>query len=330
MAERTGALDVASTLDAPPIKGKRGPVRGPCPTCGTVFRSYGAKIYCSLTCYQQSPEMRARLRAQSAALQARQYVATGHPPTVPLEGACLQCGQPFALKPTQVGKKKYCSRRCYRAFMAARFDRWIANPESIALPQCYDEFLTQGCLPCLVAGCDWVGEHLGMHVNLAHGLTARQFKRLAGFNVTTGLVTPEVSAMLASRAHLWDPPTAAALSALFGHPPHRTTPSLEGREHLRKSKALLGQADSGRTDCCRQCGVPITLPLMGIRYYCSVPCRTAWEQTHAPRADLACALCGTVFLGSPGQTRRAAKHGKPVFCGSVCRQRHNGQQRRKA
>ena len=56
--------------------------------------------------------------------------------------------------------KKFCSKDCRRLHYAERFDRWVANPETLALPQCYDEFLMQEELPCLIDGCEWKGKHL--------------------------------------------------------------------------------------------------------------------------------------------------------------------------
>lgn len=47
-------------------------------------------------------------------------------------------------------KSKVCGSRCYRLFMAGRFDRWIVNPQTISLPQNYDEFLVKKELPCLI------------------------------------------------------------------------------------------------------------------------------------------------------------------------------------
>lgn len=308
------------------IIGRRGPVRGPCLTCGVAYRSYGAKKYCSMRCYQLSPECQQRLRTQARAILAKHLAVAGFDGNQRLQTLCLFCETLFFLKPSQIWKKKYCSTQCYRAFMEERFDRWIANPESIALPQCYDEFLLQHELPCLIDGCEWVGEHLGTHVNLAHGLVAREFKKIAGFNVTTGLVTPRLSQALGSRPHLQDCIASADFLAHRGKFPVQTPDrslSLEGREHLRKGQAVARQGNSQKRGVCRQCGADIVLPITGVRYYCSIQCRTTWKQNNAWTAEVICAYCGISFQGSHQQSLRYHRDYSVVVCSMQCRSRLN-------
>jgi hypothetical protein len=100
---------------------------------------------------------------------------------------CLKCGKEFHARESE--RKKYCNEICRRQYMAERFDRWIASPETIALPQNYDEFLTQEKLPCLVDGCNFEGHKLSLHMNLTHGVTEREFKKLAGFNLSSGITS---------------------------------------------------------------------------------------------------------------------------------------------
>ena len=260
------------------------------------------------------------MQSTTLARAARQRAAM--PSDERLSKPCLYCGMAVFCKPYQYRSKKYCSRRCFRAFMAERFDRWLANPESIALPQCYDEFLTQDVLPCLVEGCDWVGQHLGTHVNQAHGVTARNFKQLGGFNVGTGLVTPAISDALASRPHLVNsllPPD------WVGHPPAPAPyHSLESREHASKSRTLaIALHVPTQTITCRHCGAAVLQPYMGNQLYCSVACRTSWAQAHQRRLQAICVVCGALFLASYAQTRRH-EQGLPVTCSHVCRGILNG------
>jgi len=142
---------------------------GPCPTCGKMFRSRLAdKVYCSLDCYTKSDELLERLKRHNEE-KSKEWV-------------CLQCGKDA---PRQ---RKFCDNFCRRRFFAERFDRFIANPEEIALPQNYDEFLNRDELPCLIEGCDWCGEGLAYHVNFHHGITPGKFRELVGFNKTTALM----------------------------------------------------------------------------------------------------------------------------------------------
>ena len=119
--------------------------------------------------------------------------------------------------------------------MAKRFDRWIASPKNMYSPQCYDEFMTQEELPCLIEGCDWVGVHLGLHVNQAHGIAARDFKRATGFNYGTGLVGIELHKIMSNRAQNQVVPTPPEG---FGGGIPRDYTSLEGIEHRKKAWAL--------------------------------------------------------------------------------------------
>ena len=72
----------------------------------------------------------------------------------------------------------------------------------IALPQAFDEFLTSDVLPCLVEGCDWKGHHLSMHMNQTHGVTAENFKKLAGFNLGSGIVSAPLHQHYCERDHV--------------------------------------------------------------------------------------------------------------------------------
>ena len=53
----------------------------------------------------------------------------------------------------------------------------------------WDEFLAQESLPCIVDGCDWIGDNLSIHANHAHGITADELKESLGFNRHSGLIS---------------------------------------------------------------------------------------------------------------------------------------------
>ncbi len=312
------------------VKGKRGPVApDPCHQCGCRFRSYSNKSYCSFQCYRVSAVFKARTREQINQVNARQRAAAGaDDPTCPtVTTTCPACSKE-TVRPFGKRDRRFCSKVCKRQFFADRFDRWIANPESIALPRNYDEFLTRDELPCLVAGCDWVGRNLGIHANHAHGITADRLKELAGFNKGTGLVTPELSRHLAERPCLTDPNRVA--SFVVNRPDPTTLgnragrqPRLEAKEHWQKVNALKvathEAADKPAREC-RHCGGPVPQPAIGARYYCNDTCRNRYyhdRHFHRAVAVLSCSHCGKEFMGNRAQQLKAAA-GRNVACTQGC------------
>lgn len=302
-----------------------------CPECGKNFGSRYPKRYCSMKCYVSSGQFKEMIRANASKANAAYVIKmTGKPPAPSVEVKCLNCGRQWIDKPSR--KRKFCNHRCYRAYMAGRFDRWIASPQLIALPQSYDEFLCQETLPCLVDGCEWVGKSLGNHVNFAHGIPAAEFKRAAGFNITTGLVTPEVSEAMSERPHYVDmigvrpcmgPPSAQPLT--------RGYQSLEGREHAIKTRVLLGSTVKLPERICANCGKQYE-PVWGAwnSRYCTTECRDAFYAKNGdPKTQrarlvwLQCHRCSKDFHGSNQQVLGDSR-GKPVFCSTHCRQIHNG------
>lgn len=257
------------------------PNRGPCKTCGTVFFSRTAKIYCTIGCYVKSEQFKNMLQAnieKSLAPEVRQRMAVAA-----CKGemvACLECGAEV-YSPNSERKRKFCTRVCYRAYLAKRFDRWIANPEGMALPQCYDEFLNQSVLPCVIHGCTWKGRHLTTHINTAHGIARNEFKRATGFNLSTGVIAKPLAQLLQGRALqgvALTPPDkeALALAQAAAVKPFRRYRSAEGREHAQKARALMG---AGPERVCAGCGVVFQQSTpFGRTLYCSFPCR---DRTYA-------------------------------------------------
>ena len=336
----------------PAIKGKRGPLRGPCQNCGEMYRSYGAKKYCSMKCYMTDPEVKRRLTSQ---IKKAQEELLGREVGTSVEWTCIQCGAKKETSLYSEKKKKYCNSVCYRAYMAARFDRFVANPETVALPQCYDEFLDREELPCLVEGCDWIGKHLGCHVNFAHGITASQLKEMAGFNRTTGLISKDLAQIMSDRpqGHLAIPPVN------YEKVPSSSKVSirLEGKEHLVKAYAIHGglalkegvdryrlenpdwkekTSEQRRVDAKNKTGmfavVGTTCTICGSDFkgtlhqaaldvrICSSECSRRWHHENwiAKKIwPLTCAQCLFCFLGTYAQ-HKSGKKGKRVYCSKDC------------
>ncbi len=293
---------------------RKGPHKGICKLCGAPFSSKEkGKIYCSMTCYTSDPEAKARLTALNKARGGT------------VNNRCVNCNRDMAElkgKPSKLNKKKYCSQLCRREYFASRFDRWIANPETIALPQCYDEFLTKEELPCLIDGCDWVGQHLGHHVNFAHGISAEDFKKLVGFNKGTGLVTPELHRIrseisiemgLGQKGDFFPPGWARGNGGV--------SPSLEAKEHCAKARALI-QAREPESSKCEYCGNPMLVGPMGkTKRFCSVECRS--ESYNEAKFDLVCGYCKKEFKGNRLQERSRRLHGNLVACSGHCKGKMN-------
>lgn len=255
---------------------------GPCETCGAMFMSRRPKPFCSMTCYTASPRFRAMLEANRDKIGARPGVVMSPEMRAKIAeklrtgemAECLECRAEVYVKKGQTGKRKFCSTVCYRAYMAKRFDRWVASPEQMALPQCYDEFLDRHELPCLVAGCNWRGLSLTAHMNFAHGVKREDFKRAAGFNLHTGVIAKPLAESLQGRELVG----IAAVAEAFPEGLPRPTAvqrykSLEGKEHYVKGRALR-LAEPGPMRVCHGCGIIFQQSsVFGRAKYCSAGCR---------------------------------------------------------
>jgi hypothetical protein len=250
------------------------PNRGPCSHCGKEFFSRTAKKYCTLECYINSDQFRERITGDSenarAFKAARKSAADKRRLTVVEENTkpCLHCLSPFHSQPRH--KRKFCSKSCYRKYLAERFDRWVASPKDISLPQNFDEFLTQNTLPCLIDGCGWEGDHLSVHMNLAHGVKASEFKRAAGFNLSTGVISQPHRDMLEAR-----PLAGVGLKPGRGVPPSKRSGyhSHEAREHATKARQML----AGESRKCSSCGGDFA-PQNYSQRFCTKACRLgAWH-----------------------------------------------------
>jgi hypothetical protein len=301
---------------------KERPQYGPCPTCGKMFESRYPKRFCSMNCYVGSPEHKAAGKLAMEAAWRKQTAKPDHERYNREHRHCLECDKDFAVQPAK--RKKFCSHACYRVYMAKRFDRWIANPQRIALPQAYDEFLTSEELPCLVAGCEWVGQNLSCHMNLAHGVPADEFKRAAGFNLSTGVVSLPTHQALVDRAVDYASYGMAALATVRASTAGMTRRyrSKEAGEHFHKARAMAG---GGPTRVCDGCGKPFVQSTpYGRAKFCTTTCRDRAyaRRIIADRHEQICAQCTRRFSGSHYQARSAAA-GAPVFCSASCRAKNN-------
>lgn len=308
------------------------PLYGPCPTCGAMFESRYAKTYCTMRCYTASPAFKERQRAGSrAALLAKGCDLE------PTQWACLQCGvERHDISKNEARKRKFCSKSCRRTYFAERFDRWVASPQTLALPQAYDEFLDAEELPCLVDGCGWHGQLLSYHMNVAHGVPKDEFKEMAGFNKGTGVIGSAVRKKLESRdfSYLADVPEWGAYQDGRSLPhDFRCTASLEGREHRHKSVALrVLEAPTLAPRICQGCGAEFT-PDNNLAHgalYCTETCRTKfYYNSKGASSSGTCASCGASFETSSRPQRASIAAGRPVVCSPSCRAKLNSQKRRR-
>jgi len=288
---------------------------GPCPTCGDSFKSKRkAKKYCSLGCFLNDPKTAETLRQNNEAKKSRDE--------------CPICGK------EKRAARTTCSRQCWRVYLSERFDRWIASPSQIALPQNFDEFLSQETLPCLVDGCEWIGDRLGQHINMVHGITAEEFKSLAGFNKRSGLVSIEESrrmsnlaSQLFSEGRIGQSFAEYLASVKDGEidAPKATAPkaTLEYVEHRTKSITLRTRKTKTRT--CDICDAKYeTFGHAHNSKYCSVGCRKAAYKDMESRLRfmMRCSFCGAMFTGNRNQSRRHER-GDKVACSKDCRHKMN-------
>ena len=300
------------------------PLSGPCKTCGVMFKSHGSKIrqFCSLNCYIVSPQFIKMSMASCTPASVAKMRATRLENWKPTLNTCVQCGDEFRVKPGRKNKKTTCSKACYRLFFAKRFDRWIANPQEIALPQGFDEFLTQDLLPCLVTGCGWRGHQLSMHMNVIHGVPAQHFKKLAGFNLHSGIVSLSTHQNLSARAKVGVALNPSPFTGVFPIQFERYR-SLESREHAVKARSMAG---NGPQRLCLGCQVEFTQRTpFGKTLFHSIACRTKHYagQAGVKHHILSCVVCGSAFKGSRAQQLRA-EYGRPVCCTDRCKGSLNG------
>ena len=250
------------------------PNRGACGGCGEEFYSRREAKFCGMKCYTGSTQFTDMLADARAKFITPEIIAKRAASQLRGESKpCLECGSDVYVKKSKL-KKKFCSKGCYRSYMAKRFDRQIASPDQMTLPQGYDAFLDRNELNCLITGCDWTGKHLSGHMNAAHGIQAYDFKRAAGFNKNTGVVSKDSAQALRERSlqgvaldrTAWG--TAESMTAMNNRIKYNST---EGSEHRAKARALAG---NGPLRTCSGCGCVFTQSTpFGKTLYCTKECR---------------------------------------------------------
>lgn len=211
-----------------------------CQHCGEYFSKRRNK-FCSQKCYFASELWRKAHVERVEKLKKPK-----------IELVCLNCGEKFYVIVSIAKRKggaKFCHYVCYREYFVKRFDRFIVSSVEVPLMQNFDQFMTQERLPCPLPECAWIGKNLGQHVNFCHGITASDFKEMAGFNRTTGLVCPELArhlskrskAMIDGKNHLLGTSDDVDRSNNGKYEPRPET-----IEHRRKSKALRERHGANR------------------------------------------------------------------------------------
>lgn len=303
------------------VVGRKGPERGPCLVCGAMFRSYALRKYCSLGCYLSSPQLQDRLRASNikkTAEAAQRLGIDGQP----LECECEHCRATFRVARLH-RRRRFCTPQCRRKHYAERFDRWIANPSTLALPQNYDEFFSSEVLACPIEGCNWEGYDLGRHANFTHGVDAPKMRELLGCNRGTALCTPAISEARREVALAIGLPLMAVPFPKGISTPNTVPPSLEAKEHQKKASAELRHAFEPIERTCRVCGSGFLQTAPGLKKFCSIDCRSRQVSYGHPKVhECVCCVCGNSFLGTKAQSANSAK-GR-AMCSLVCRGRRLG------
>lgn len=308
------------------VVGRVPPRVGVCKTCLAEFRSTDDRGFCSLACYSASPEANQRLRdAVGTNLRWRRERLAAMPKS--LDHKCDECGKEFSVK-RLCDRRRFCCTLCYRTWYKNRFDRWIANPQTIALPQNYDEYFSGKEMMCPVAGCRWFGRNLGAHADKSHGIPVGEMKRILGCNKSTPLVTPDVSDKLSLIAHerdlpslgvQWKPGESGVRTEGIGN-------RLEAREHRRKSRMIRDLSEKPAIEhTCEGCREKFTSEHTYSRY-CTKRCRDRFYQTVKFKDfDLTCANCGRQFKGRGEQRRNPS-----ACCGIQCRNERNAKLKARA
>lgn len=289
-----------------------------CKHCGRRFESkYSQKLFCTMACYRNSPQFQRMLRENAKRIAEAKRAEAQNGDSTRRTVQCLNCRKEMFTMPSRA-VHKYCSSKCYREYMVGRFDRFIASPESLALPQNYDEFLSGDELHCLIEGCGWSGLALSSHMNYAHGIPKEKFKELAGFNAGTGVVTAAYAERLSelrlasgfNAEHMERLRSMASRPAVYKGA--ASSRRLEGKEHAAKGNALRVKPE--RTIICRGCGCTV-ITVEVARLYCSDACRGRYYQRENKKEQypLRCTICTTVFNGNVEQKRRSDR-GLKVVC----------------
>lgn len=260
---------------------RKGTMSGPCLECSKMYPTKKTdRQYCSMSCYTKSDAFKKRL--QKSSIKGREASKLNWDEK--MKAKCSYCEEVFRSPRSRDNKKglqAFCSSLCYRKYKAELFDIWTANPQQIGSITNYDEFLTgDSLLSCPIDSCEWEGKHLSVHVVNHHGLLARDFKKLAGFNITSGLVCEDTHKKLCDR-----PLAGTALKGDILSIYKKRNPifggyiSEERRQSCKKTIAMLSQ-ENGPDRVCAGCGVTFQqASYFGRQKYCAIKCRTEHYRT---------------------------------------------------
>jgi len=168
-------------------------------------------------------------------------------------------------------------------------------------------------------------------MNQVHGVPAREFKRAAGFNLGTGVITSQLSQTLSERSNVGVALGPHPIDYLDGfRPTTKGYTSLEGREHHIKSRLLL-IGYPGPTRKCQHCKKEFQqATVFGHAKFCSIKCRYIAYQlkVNVKVYDLVCCYCAKSFKGNKFQHKRQT-NGDNVVCSTTCRAFLNSSKRKK-
>jgi transcriptional regulator with XRE-family HTH domain len=178
-----------------------------------------------------------------------------------------------------------------------------------------------GQLQCHLCG-DYF-DHLGIHAEHQHGLTAREYREFAGLHPSTRLVIPAIHAAIAEwsdrqardrslaahtacRERKTTSPTAqqnhARAEQLFNPSQEASATANRAMLHARTVAGALRHPPKPETpprtatmQICRACGVAFTVPNGRTRVTCSNPCRVAWNRMRWDRGHEARAAWGAAL-----------------------------------
>ena len=119
-------------------------------------------------------------------------------------------------------------------------------------------------------------------MNTSHGITSAEFKRAAGFNKSTGVVSKLTGQRLRDRALVGVAIDSSYWGIIdkngnFGHE-HRD--SLEAKEHRAKARALVGDPPMRTCECCGS--VFQQSSAYGRTLYCTKSCRAKYYADNRP------------------------------------------------
>lgn len=207
------------------------------------------------------------------------------------------------------------------------------GPRELMVPTDYDRYFDNDTLPCLIRHCRWHGRAVAMHMAKIHGIAARDFKQLAGFNLGGGVVTRDSKKKFREAAYDRDPDRKQWQRARrAGLPPdelhkaarQQTYRSSEAEQHHQQVIDRL-KGEPGETRICA-CGARFQAKMLAKKTTRCPACRVERRKERQrqlyprkikvprpvmPRPVLPCQHCGEPI---PHTRTRAA-----IYCTDSCK-----------